>query len=212
MKKVILSMFILTCSFWSYGQIIELNYNSVISGQNITATYNTIKNRNHNFSFGIGCNISRVAHPDNQEKIFYKRLFATKPLHYFNLNFSFQRFVLKNLKTIEAYLFYDLQVKYAPTRNVFPSVDYDSTRVTSYVEQGIIAYDKVEYFGPFTWFENTIGIGYNVKLADRLYLKNRIGLAIAFILGNDDQLVNRMRNSFGFELGGQISTGFGYEF
>ena len=60
-------------------------FNSVISGRSINILASgQVKNR-HEFGGGLRININKYAHNDDQDNIFKKRMYATKPLHYFGI-------------------------------------------------------------------------------------------------------------------------------
>ena len=183
-KKIITSIILSIFSLSLYSQDLGINYNSTGAGRNITATYT--KNISHNsLSLGLGCNINSIKQPDDQANIYYKRLFATKPIHYLNFNLSYQHDILYNLKNIKPFIFYDLQIKYSTTRSsMYLPYDYDSTFLnTTNPDEGILYKNEIAYFGPFTWLENSIGLGFKVDITDRFYLQQKIGAGIHFIYG-----------------------------
>ena len=69
-----------------FSQNIGLNYNSVGSGRNVTGTLSKEFAKSE-FGIGLGYNINRIKQPDDQANIYYKRLFATKPIQYLNVEF-----------------------------------------------------------------------------------------------------------------------------
>jgi len=177
---VLLPFFAITGS----SQNIGLNYYSTGAGKNITTTY--IKNIKHSsISIGLGYNINSIRQPDDESNIYYKRLYATKPFHHLNFNLSYQHDIFYNLKNIKPFVFYDLQIKYSTTRSsMYLPYDYDSTYLnTAHPEDGILYKKHVAYFGPYTWLENSIGIGFNVNITDKFYLTQKIGAGIHFIYG-----------------------------
>ncbi len=177
---IIVSIF----SFSLHSQDLGVNYNSTGSGRNLTITYS--KNINYNtVSIGIGYNINSIKQPDDQSNIYYKRLYATKPIQHFNFNFSYQHGIFRHLKNIKPFIFYDLQIKYSTTRSsMYIPYAYDSTFLnTNNPDEGILYKNYIAYFGPFTWIENSIGIGFKVDITDRFYLQQRFGAGIHFIYG-----------------------------
>lgn len=183
-KNIITSIILSIFSLSLYSQDLGINYNSTGAGRNITVNY--IKNISHNaISIGIGYNINIIRQPDDEANIYYKRLYATKPIHYLNFNLSYQHDIFNNLKNIKPFIFYDLQVKYSTTRSsMYIPYNYDSTYLnTPNPEDGILYKNYIAYFGPYTWIENSIGIGFKVDISDRFYLQQRFGAGIHFIYG-----------------------------
>lgn len=185
---------------WLPAQSINIGFNSTHAGRNLTGQYETAKGKNE-FSFGIGFNINKIAHNDDQNNFYKKRLYATETLNYLNLNFTYQRYIFSDkVKSIEPFVFYDLQAKYSTTRNrlILP-YEYDSSLVVSNPEQGILYREYIEYFGPFLWLENNVGIGFKAMLTEKFYIKQRFGVGVNLILGHDDQILYRRFSWFDWE-------------
>ncbi|MCF8231716.1 MAG: hypothetical protein K9J27_05945 [Bacteroidales bacterium] len=209
LNKFIPILIFLICNLTSYSQNIGINYNSTGAGRNITATYS--KDISHyTISIGIGYNINSIRQPDDQSNIYYKRLYATKPAHYLNFNLSYQHDIFYNLKNIKPFVFYDSQIKYSTTRSsMYIPYDYDTTYLnTTRPEDGILYKNYIEYFGPFTWVENSIGVGFKVDITDRLYLQQRIGAGIHLIFGDEPKLLKY--NSMEWEFMGLLNVGIVY--
>lgn len=117
-------------------------------------------------------------------------MFGTKPIHHLNIDFTYQRYIFPEIETIEPFVFYDMQIKYSTTFNrlVLPFA-YDSSLVVNKPEEGILYREYIEFFGPFTWVENNIGIGFKAMLSERVYIKQRFGVGVYFILGHEDKLL-----------------------
>lgn len=213
MKKILIIILIITNSLSVFSQSINLGFNSTHSGRNITTQYE-FKKKNSEYSFGLGFNINKLAHNDNQNNIYKKRLYATKPYHHINVNFTYQYYILtEKVKNIHLFVFYDLQAKYSTTRNeFFYPYGYDSTLVVNNPSQGIIYYQYITNFGPFLWLENNIGIGFTADLSDRFYLKQRLGFGADFILGYGDKLFTRQFKWFDYEFSGHFNVSVGYRF
>jgi len=192
------------------AQGLNIGFNSTHTGRNVTAQYE-IKRGKSEYSLGLGININMYGHPDNQANIYKKRLYATKWYHYFNADFTYQRYIFNEKTTaVKPFVFYDLQAKYSTTRNqmVLPYT-YDSTLVVNRPEDGILYRERIEYFGPFWWLENNIGIGFTADITDRIYIKQRIGMGVDLILGYDDQIVPKLFTWWGWEFSGLIHTSIG---
>ncbi len=205
--SIILSVFSLSL----YSQDLGINYNSTGAGRNITINYT--KNINHNaISIGIGYNINSIRQPDDEANIYYKRLYATKPVQYLNCNLSYQHDIFYNLKNIHPFVFYDLQIKYSTTRSsMYLPYDYDSTYLnTANPEDGILYKNYIAYFGPYTWIENSIGIGFKVDITDRFYLQQRIGAGIHFIYGYGSGKNLVVKRKTDWEFMGLLNVGIVY--
>jgi hypothetical protein len=180
-----------------------LGFNSTTAGRNISFGYSKSVNTYHTFGIGLRINISKINHPDDQAKIFFKRLYATELYQNFGLQTYYHRAVFSNLQCLKPYLFYDLQLTRSTTWNrwYFPY---------SYDTNGDLLYKEYRYyFGPFWWIEQNIGIGFRVKVIDSFYLFQNIGGGITFILGEDERLPTTY-DKFSWEFGYLLSVGVSY--
>ena len=212
MNKLLIFFSVLFVSNTVFCQNLLIGFNSTGAGRNITATYSK-EFGNNEFGLGLGVNINRITQVDDQFKVYYKRLYATEFTHYLNFNVFYQIYIFRNLKNIKPFVFYDLQIKYSTTRNrFFLPYAMDTTNVSNNPEENILYKEYIEFFGPFTWVENTIGIGFKVNISDKWYLQQKLGFGTYFILGYDDQLFNKMFNWFEWEFAGLFQVGIGYSF
>ncbi len=206
MKKIYLLLLTLSLSK-SYGQEISLDYFSTGAGRNITVNY-TQNIKNNSISIGLGYNINSIKQADDQSNIYYKRLYATQAIHYLNFNISYQRYILKRLKNISPFVFYNFQMKYSTTRsNMYIPYKYDSSLVVNNPEEGILYRNMTEYFGAFLWLENSIGLGFKVNITDRFAIRQKVGLGIHFIIGDEPKLV---KPNTEWEFMGLINIGLSY--
>jgi hypothetical protein len=216
MRTLICCLFLST-SLLGYAQNITVSYNSVMSGRNLTATYDIVKN-NHEFNMGLGLNINCINPPNNQASLYANNLYAIMAFHFINVNFSYQYRVLHRLKNIQAFVFYDLQAKYAPPRNEIVSWTYPNGQAADNAEQSFFLHSEEIEHDPVTWLENTVGIGYKVNVTDKIYLKNKLGLGVTYLLGYDWRLTNQTHEfdrsalRYDYLFGGIISVGVGYSF
>lgn len=188
MKKYLFIILIIVFSANMYAQNIDLNYYSTGAGKNITATFSKDFDRSE-FGIGLGCNIGRIKQTDDQDNIFYKRLFPTKPIHYLNFNAYYDYNFKSKWDCFKPLLFFDFQLKYSTTRtSMYDIYDYDPTIPGDSPEDYILYDNVVEYFGPFFWAENSIGLGFKVDITEKIFLKQRMGLGIHFIIGEDNRL------------------------
>jgi hypothetical protein len=210
MKYLFLTVFSLIVSYSSYSQSVNLSFNSTRAGRNVTVQYEFVK-ENHEWSFGLGVNINKMAHNDDQGNVYKKRMFATEPLHHLNLNATYQRYIFPKLKgCIKPFIFYDLQAKYSPTRNrFFLPVGIDSTNFQNDPEGSILYKEFIRSYGPFLWLENNIGIGFKAQITERWYVKQRFGVGLMFTIGDDDLLADRIDSRVNWEFAELLHFGIG---
>jgi len=191
------------------AQNVMIDYNSTGTGRGITASYSK-KNQNHELGWGLGFNINKLAHPDDQNMMYYKRLYATEPIHYLHANFYYHRYVFNSLKNLNPFLFYDLRLKYSTTRNrmLLPH-SYDSSIVSDKPEEHILYVERIENFGPFTWVEQNIGLGYKIEIGKKVYIQQKIGAGTMFVLGHEDKILKKRFEWFEWEFAAIISVGVG---
>jgi hypothetical protein len=134
---------------------------------------------NYEIGGGLKFNINRYAHPDNQRKIFYKRLYATSPFQYFGGEVFVNRYLFENVEKVHPFLFYNIRLSYSTTRNIgYSPFTYSEDRELLYKR-----YDT--NFGPFTWVEQYVGLGYKIDLTESLFFMQKIGFGIDLIIGEE---------------------------
>jgi len=90
--------------------------------------------------------------------------------------------------------------------------DYDSAyHNTAHPEDGILYKKHVAYFGPYTWIENSIGIGFNVNITDKFYLTQKIGAGIHFIYGYGSGKDIVLKRKTEWEFMGLLNVGIVYK-
>ena len=191
----------------SYAQSdLFLNFNSTHSGRNLSFSYSKYFFEKNEFGFGLRYNINRIAHPDDQNNTYKKRLYATKPYHFLGAEVLYNRYILKSFSFIDPFVFYNLQLSYSTTRNrMFIPYTYDGNGDVLYKEY-------IEIFGPFTWVEQNIGLGYKANLNGNWFIQHKLGFGTSFILGYEKKLLNKYFNWFAWEFGYIINVGIGYKF
>jgi len=210
MKYYILLTGLFFLSFLSYSQSVGINYFSTGTGRNITANYGFTKNNNE-FGLGLGYNINSIKQPDDQSNIYYRRLFATRPIQHLNFNLFYHKYFLTKLNHIQPFAFYDFQMKYSTTRSsMYIPYAFDSTIVANTPDEKVLYREYIEYFGPFLWVENAIGIGFKVNIYKKWYLQQMAGLGIHIILGYDNRLARNEDNWCDWEFGGLFNLGIVY--
>jgi len=209
MKKNIIVILILTCTFLQsvIAQTdIFLNYNSTHSGRNASLSYSVKINDVNEFGLGVRVNINKLAHTDDQNNVYKNRLFATKPYHFLGAELFYNRQILKSFPYINPFLFYNVQLSYSTTRNrMFLPYTYD-------VNGDVLYKEYIEIFGPFSWIEQNIGIGYKANLNHNWFIQHKLGLGTSFILGYDKRQLNKYFHWFSWEFGYLFNFGIGYRF
>jgi hypothetical protein len=210
--KTLLSFTLLITTILSNAQSILLEYNSTGAGRNVGVLWEKTIGKN-SFGAGLGCNINQLAHTDDQNNLYHKRLYATKLEHFFNLHLIYDRSIFSNLKgAIKPFIFVDVQTKYSTTRNrSFLPYSFDSTATHLPYEERILYKEYIKNFGPFLWLEPTIGIGYRAMITDRLYIKQQIGAGFLFTFGNDDLLTYRQFSAYDWEFAALINVSIGWK-
>ena len=201
---IILSLYITN----SYSQDLGLNYYSTGTGRNITAAFS--KNFKTNvFGVGIGYNINSIRQPDDQNNIYYKRLYASNFMQHLSLNMYYDKYIFRSFKHIHPLVFYNFQLKYSTTRSsMYIVAEYDSAFGGKTPEDNLLYRNYIENFGPFLWVENCIGLGFRVDITDNLYLKQKAGLGVNLIIGEEPKLV---KANVAWEFSGFINIGLYYK-
>ncbi|MFV0390765.1 MAG: hypothetical protein ACK5KP_02600 [Paludibacteraceae bacterium] len=183
----------------------NLAYNDTHSGRSIALTMSKTYNQKNEFGLGIRYNINKVAHDDDQMNVFWNRLYAANFLQHWGVETYYHRYIIPEWECTKPYLFYDMQLSYSETKNrmYLPVMDHP--------EHGKLYKKKIERFGPYTWIEQTIGAGLKSKLTERLYINQKIGAGVIFIMGNDEKLVP-VPYGFHWEFAGIYQVGLTYRF
>lgn len=166
----LMKVFLLLSFSQAFSQNVIFNYYSTGTGKNITVNY-ALSYPNSDIGFGLGWTINSLKHPDNQANIYYKRQYATRSVDHLNLNFYFHRAVLRGLEHLNPFLFYDFQGKHSAALNDFVS---SST-------------EKI-FHGPYFWLDNTIGVGFNVRIFGDWYLQQKGGIGAHIIIPSSAEL------------------------
>jgi len=203
-NKLILLLLCLSTSYVFAQTDIVVAYNSNHSGRNASLTASKFLSGRHELGFGLRFNFNKFAHPDDQNNTFKKRLYATKPLHHLGLEGFYHLYLFSKLKNIKPFIFYDMQITHSPTRN-------RSLLPYSSLSDGTVLYkEHINNFGPFTWLEQNIGIGFRANITSNCFIQQKIGYGTSFIMGYDDMLLGKIFNWFDWEFGYLINVGIGY--
>ena len=200
--RTIFSIFLFVIIYqtaFSQSNIIA-SFNSVDIGRNINLSYKKDLSK-HSILFGIKYNINKIVH-DNQNNVFRKRFYATEWYEHFGFSIGYQYNFLYNLSSLNPFLFYDFQFTNSHTRNLmFLPYSYD-------INGDILYKQYLEFFGPTIALEHNIGLGITEKIADRLFLYQKIGAGIVTFHNIDKSIVGSGNWEFGFI----ISIGISYQF
>lgn len=186
-------------------QSIFVAFQTTYSGRSAVLTGTKTFNQKHELGMGLRYNINQLAHSDDQFYKFKKRLRAKEPIQFLGLEFFYNRYLTNNWENAKPFLFYDTQLTYSQTRNVYYiPILYSEIYGDLYIL-------KIDNYGPFTWMEQCVGFGLKTNITDRFMLYEKIGFGTCFIFGKDIKLAE-MNDKFECEFGGIIQVGLLYEF
>ena len=201
-----LHIIFLLVSFNSFGQIdLFAVYNSTHSGINYTFSLSKRINNNE-YGLGVRYNVNRMRHPDNENNVYLKRQYATKPIQHWGAELFYHRYILSSFENIQPFIFYDNQLSYSTTRaKSFIAVGED--------QDGNLLYRSfIDYHGAFTWVEQNIGIGFKAQLKNNWFLTQKIGVGTSFIIGQDtyDSSILILKRNLEWEFGYLVQVGLIY--
>lgn len=163
MKKLIFCIFISIISICANAQIeLATLFNDSHTGINQSLIISKRLGDNYEIGGGLKYNINRYAHPDDQRKVFYKRLYASSPLHFWGGELFINRYLFEKKDNLHPFVFYNVRLSYSATHNI-GFVPY------TYSENGDVLYLRYDTnYGPFTWLEQYVGFGYKIDFAGSL--------------------------------------------
>ena len=212
LKKVI----IIICScilvgYCSFAQnAVKINLNTSTLRESVIIGYSRTFNQVHEIEVGLRIHINSLIMPDDQESIYYRRMYASNFAQHFGLQLGYNWYFLPRLEHLQPFVFYELQAAYSTTRNHGYGWTYnlnDGTFIP--LEEYLVC------FGPFLWLQNTIGVGFKVDIWKSWYLYEKIGFNATEIIGNDEKLVPDPFQLFPWfvnEFGYMMMAGIGYRF
>lgn len=199
MNKTLIYIAVIMLSTQTHAQGLIVGFNSTDSGRNISFQFEKSSGLNE-YSYGFGVSINDFRQIEMRSDLYRKKLYATKGYHHINLNLTYQRYMKTDkVKCLNPFIFYDFQAKYSTAAFLSTFIEYDSTLVQTRPEQGIVGRQELNYFGPFFWLENNVGIGFKAMVIDKFYIKQRLGVGVNLILGYDDQILYRRFSWFDWE-------------
>ena len=206
MRKLIIFSCLLVGSINIYSQnnlTGSINYTE--SGRNICLDYSRTLKDHHTIGLGLRININSIKQPDDQSNIFYRRLYATEFYQFFGIHTFYQRRLFEKWNCFKPYFFYDLQITKATTRtSMYIGYQYSATGEVLYKQ-------SIEYFGPFIWVDQNIGIGFNITIYKSISLFENFGLGYSLLFGDDLRLPQKAKYTE-FELGALLAFGVLFKF
>lgn len=211
MKLLIGILFILVSSNL-FSQNLGLNYYSTGAGRNITATVSKSFKKS-DFGIGIGYNINSIKQQDDQSNLFYKRLYATKPLYHLSLDVFYNRYFLQKLEYINLFVFGDIQLKYSSTRSsMYLPHSMDTLTKSEDPVKDILYRQHIPNFGPFLWVETYLGVGFDVKIYKSIYFQQKIGFGGYSLIGYDNNIQGKNEDWYEWGFAGIYSFGLVFKF
>ncbi len=174
---------------------LHAGFNSTIARRNISVGISKTKNTKHEFGAALRINLNKLEHNDDQDKIYYKRLYVSEFAHNFGIQGFYHRHVLQKLEHVKPFFFYDIQATHSTAMN---RLSYDDVRF----KRG-----DLYVFGPFTWVEQNIGDGFRADLFGNWFLQQKLGIGTTLIFGAD----MGTRYNITQEFGGLFNLGLGYK-
>ena len=208
-KAVILFTCVLFACCSSAQNAAKISFNTSTLREGVIVGYSRTIHQNHEIEVGLRVHINRLVMPDDQESIYYKRMYASNLAQHFGVQLGYNWYFLPRLEHLKPFVFYELQAAYSTTRN--HGYDY-----TFYINEGTLQLEEyLESFGPFLWLQNSIGVGFKVDIWKSFYLFEKVGFNATEIIGNDEKLMPDPYQKFPWlvsEFGYMISVGVGYRF
>lgn len=203
MKKFHLILFVFLANTTFAQTDIISAFNSTHSGRSIVLLGSKTINGKHEIGIGLRYNINKIAHNDDQNNVFLKRQYATNFLQHWGIESFYHYYLFDKLNAVKPFLFYDLQLSYSETRNrmFLPAMEHE--------ELGTLYKEVIEFFGPFTWVEQCVGMGFKAEITEQFLLYQKMGFGTTFILGKDEKRPGTY-DKFEWEFAGLIQTGLVY--
>ncbi len=201
-------LFVVCCSFAQNAT--TLSYNTSTLRESMIVGYSRTFHQAHEIEVGLRIHINNRVMPDDQESIYYRRMYASNFAQHFGLQLGYKWYFLPQLEHLHPFVFYELQAAYSTTRN-------HGYTWTINVNDGtyIPLEEYTENFGPFLWLQNTVGLGFSVDIWKSLFLFEKAGFNATEVIGKDEKIISDAYQRFpGLvnEFGYLITAGIGYRF
>lgn len=216
MKTVILILCLLSFNALpGKAQEVSFAFNSTYSGRNCALSYIQSFNKSE-VGIGLRYNINQWA-MDDQNNVYYKRQYAYKPIDHIGTQLFYHQFIWSMI-----YGFYDCQISYSKTLNKFflayifdPEVEnptrYDPNNEIP-THDDLLYKKHIESFGPFTWVEQNVGIGFKFEITESLFLSQKIGVGVLLLFGSDEQLPQTWSKKPELVVSSLMNIGISYKF
>ena len=203
--RILLTGTLLIITISSFSQLsLSTAFNKTFSGRNITFIVGITKKKSE-IGLGLRFNINKLAHNDDQFNVYKDRLYVY-PDHswqHLGLNFYHHFIFYKKGGCVLPFVFYDVQLAYAATRNrSYLPYSYNASGKTLYMYH-------LDSFGPFGWIEPTVGAGMTVNFSDNFFLRQKAGFGVSLITGIE---TNVKLNPIDWSFCTLIHIGVGYRF
>jgi hypothetical protein len=164
------------------------SFNSTHSGRSAVLSVSKTFNFKNEFGVGLRYNINTASQPDDQNHVYYKRLYASNFGQHLGFQAFYNRYVFDQWEHVRPFVFYDLQLAYADARN--------------------ISENGTHIHGPYTWLEQCVGIGLKVPLSGKVHLYQKIGGGASMMFGEGLNATGDV--TMDWEFGGIIQVGLVY--
>tara|TARA_R110002049_G_scaffold26035_8_gene91134 strand:- start:1539 stop:2225 length:687 start_codon:yes stop_codon:yes gene_type:complete len=209
MKTLIIQYLFFFTSITLYSQSIIGGFNSTVAGRSLSVDY-SLEGTKIDIGLGLGVNINRYTPGYSINEFYYKKLLAENISDYFAIKGYIHQTIIKN-NSLKLYGFYDIQIRRSGAKSqLFLGIVYDSTLIISKPEEGVLYQETEVSYGPYFWIENTVGLGIDINLSNKLYFRQKVGLGYTTIIGKDKG--NNRVNHTGYTglFGYLINFGIGY--
>lgn len=132
----------------------------------------------HQLGVGLRVNLYSLSHKDDQNSTYTKRLYPLSFYQNFGFAAHYEYCLFKGLNPARISVFTDIQATYASKRNrtFLPYLT---------LPDGLVLYrERVDFYGPFLWLENTVGISIMLPIYKNLWLINKYGVGVISIIGD----------------------------
>lgn len=162
MKKLILQFVLISLSNVLFSQSLVGGFNSTASGRSISVDYNISKNKT-DIGFGVGVNINNYSPDHRVNEFYYKKLHADEAHEYFALKTYIHQSIFQT-ESYKIFGFYDFQLRRSGAKSQI------------YLGNG----GHIEEYGPYFWWENTVGLGLDFNLNSKFYLRQKLGVGYTY--------------------------------
>jgi hypothetical protein len=174
---LLLAASVFSSTLFAQWQMQGVYVNSYIGTGGINLLAAKAVNR-HQFGFGLRVNMYSLGHKDDQNKVYVKRLYPKKFYQNFGLAGYYQFNLFSKINPTKLFLFTDVQITHSTQRN------RDITPHSTLPDGRVLYQEFTDWFGPFLWIENTIGVGVQVPIYKNWSLINKFGFGVMSIIGD----------------------------